>query len=217
MCSGATAAPASSSWPRPVTCRSDGRVAPASATRARPVCSTELSATSPSHSRRPPRGTCSCAAHDPTQISPSTCNRRGDRGHRRPSKPCSMGERKVLVDGANRRRSFANGGSDSLRRYGPDVADGEQPRMARLERKRLSCQAFPTPAELLLRERSVREHEAALVEGGALGQPFRRRVGSDEGEQRCTTQCVLSGGARDPDGTELLVAFETGDPGIGPH
>ena len=75
---GRRAAPASSSWPRPATCRCDGRVAPASATPARPVSSTERSSTSPSHSRRPPRATCSCAARDPTPISRSICDHVAD-------------------------------------------------------------------------------------------------------------------------------------------
>ena len=74
-CVGAKGTRASSSWPRPATCRCDGRVAPASATPARPVSSTERSTTPPSHSRRPPTATCSCAARAPTPISRSTCDR----------------------------------------------------------------------------------------------------------------------------------------------
>ena len=61
---GRRATPASSSWRRPATCRCDGRVAPASATPARPVSSTEPSSTSPSRSRHPPTATCSCAARE---------------------------------------------------------------------------------------------------------------------------------------------------------
>ncbi len=57
--------PASSSWPRPATCRCDGRVAPASATPARPVSSTAPSSTSPSRSMHPPTAICSCAAARP--------------------------------------------------------------------------------------------------------------------------------------------------------
>ena len=68
-CAGATGARASSSWPRRATCRCDGRVAPASATPARPVSSTGRSTTPPSHSRRPPTATCSCAARVPPPIS----------------------------------------------------------------------------------------------------------------------------------------------------
>ena len=61
----------------------------------------------------------------------------------------SVSEAQVLVDGAHGRRPFANGCGDSLGRAGADVADGEEPRMARLERKRLPSQRVPSRIEVL--------------------------------------------------------------------
>ena len=58
---------ASSSSPRRATCRCAGRAAPASATPARPVCSTVGSTTSSNRSRHPPTATCSSAARAPTR------------------------------------------------------------------------------------------------------------------------------------------------------
>ena len=62
----------------------------------------------------------------------------------------SVSDREVLVDGAHGRRSFSDGCGDSLGRAGTDVADGEEPRTARLERKRLPCQCVPSCIEVLL-------------------------------------------------------------------
>ena len=47
-----------------------------------------------------------------------------------------MIEGQIVVDRANGRRAFPDRGRDSFGRTGADVADGEQPRMAGLERER---------------------------------------------------------------------------------
>ena len=57
-------------------------------------------------------------------------------------------ERQVVVDRANGGRAFADRGRDSLGRSGADVADGEQSRMAGLERQRGASKRFP-PFEVL--------------------------------------------------------------------
>ena len=61
-------------------------------------------------------------------------------------------EGQVGVDRANGGRAFADRGRDSFGRSGADVADGEQPRVAGLERQRGTSERFPTPVEVLALE-----------------------------------------------------------------
>ena len=54
------------------------------------------------------------------------------------------------------RRSFADGGGDALGRAGADVADGEQPGVARLEGQRSAAEGVPSRVEVLLARASDR-------------------------------------------------------------
>src|SRR5713226_4821767 len=98
----------------------------------------------------------------------------------------SVSEREVLVDGTHRGRPFADGCRDSLGRARPDVAYGEQPRIARLKGQRSPTQCFPSPVEVFFAQGPVGEHETAGIEGRAPRQPIRGRICADEGEQSDT-------------------------------
>ena len=89
-------------------------------------------------------------------------------------------ESQVIVDRANGGRAFADRRRDSFGRSRADVADGEQSRMAALERQRGSSERFPAPVKVLAPEGSIREHESSIVESGEAGQPLRGRLGTDE-------------------------------------
>ena len=75
-------------------------------------------------------------------------------------------ESQVLVDGANRGRTFADGGRDPFGRSGTDIADREQPWMAGFERQRGASECVPDFFEVLAPERSIREHKSSIVKGG---------------------------------------------------
>ena len=60
----------------------------------------------------------------------------------------SVSEREVLMDGTHRGRTFADGCCNSLDRVRPDIADGEQPRIAGLKGQRSPTQCFPSPGEM---------------------------------------------------------------------
>jgi hypothetical protein len=77
-------------------------------------------------------------------------------------------EGQIVVDRANGGRAFADRGRDSFGRSRADLADGEQPRMAGLERQRGPSERFSAPVEVLAPEGSIREHEPSIVEGGDL-------------------------------------------------
>ncbi len=62
----------------------------------------------------------------------------------------SVGEGEVLVDRADRGGSLADGGRHPLGRAGAEVADGEQPRLARLEGQRRAAQGLPPLVEVLV-------------------------------------------------------------------
>ena len=90
-----------------------------------------------------------------------------------------MSKGEVLVDGTHARRPFADGCGDALDRACPDVANGEQPRMAGLEGQRQSAKIVPVPAELPAVKGAVGEHEAPLDRARrsprATPKPARRR------------------------------------------
>src|SRR4029077_3392627 len=92
-------------------------------------------------------------------------------------------ECEIVVDRANGGRAFADRGRDAFGRSGTDVADGEQSRMAGLERQRGAPERFPALVEVLAPERSIREYEPSIVEVGEAGQPLRGRLRPDEREQ----------------------------------
>jgi hypothetical protein len=58
-------------------------------------------------------------------------------------------ERKVLVDRADGRRAFADGGRHPFGGTGPNVADREQPGMAGLVGEWSAAQRVPSGIELL--------------------------------------------------------------------
>src|SRR5882672_2045287 len=74
-------------------------------------------------------------------------------------------ERKVLVDGANGRRAFAHRGRDSFGRSGTDIADRKQSGTAGFERQRGASECLPRSVEMLAPYRSIRQHEAPIIEG----------------------------------------------------
>ena len=71
----------------------------------------------------------------------------------------SVGEGEVLVDGAHRGRSFADGSGDPLGGAGPDIADREQPGVARLEGQRPPAQRVPTSVEVSVFKGSIGQHD----------------------------------------------------------
>ena len=109
-----------------------------------------------------------------------------------------MIESQIVMDRANGGRAFADRGRDSFGRSGTDVADGEQARMAGLERQRRASERFPAPLEVLAPEGSIREHEPSIVEGGEARQPLRGRLSANEREQGATGDRFLATGTADP-------------------
>src|SRR5207249_7183752 len=120
-------------------------------------------------------------------------------------RPCRASRSGVTIEGqvgmdrANGGRALADRGRDSLGRSGADVADGEQSRMAGLERQRGAFERIPARVEVLAPEGQVSEHEPAIVEGGEARQPRRGGVGADEREQGSAGERLLPVGAADPD------------------
>jgi len=75
-------------------------------------------------------------------------------------------ESQVVVDRADGRRTFADGGCDAFGGSGADIADGEQSRMTGFERQRGASERFPGSVLLLASEGSIREHKPSVVKGG---------------------------------------------------
>ena len=125
-------------------------------------------------------------------------------------------EGQVGVDRANGGRAFADRGRDSFGRSGADVADGEQRRLAGLERQRGASERFPTAVEVLGPEGQIGEHEPAIVEGDEARQPIRGGVGADEREQGGAGERFLATGPADPHSGQSLVTLERHDPGVSP-
>jgi hypothetical protein len=97
---------------------------------------------------------------------------------------------------------------DPLRRPRTHIADREEPGMARLERERSATERRPTLTELIIRERTVGEDEAVVVEGRAPRQPIRARFRTDKREQGRTEHRALLLTLKDPDTGESFVSFE---------
>src|SRR5258705_3911134 len=109
-----------------------------------------------------------------------------------------MIEGQIVVDRADGGRAFADCGRNSFGRSRADAADGEQPRMAGLERQRGASERFPAPVEVLAPEGSIREHEPSIVEGGEARQALRGRLRADEREEGGTGEPFLATRTADP-------------------
>jgi hypothetical protein len=75
-------------------------------------------------------------------------------------------ENQVLMDGANRGRTFTDCGRDPFGRSGAHVADGEQSGMAGLERQGRASERFPGPLRCSRPSESIRKHKPSVVQGG---------------------------------------------------
>ena len=89
----------------------------------------------------------------------------------------------MRVHRAHNGRAFTHRGRNALRGARPQVPDGEQPWLAGLERQRRPPQHVPPLVEPLGIEPSIGDHEAAVIEVSAIGEPARRGVDAYEREQ----------------------------------